>query len=74
VRRKTQLGHNKENPMERHAHHSYEPKTEDDLWITPEQSIFSTRIPRPTHVGFHLAFAFCMFIAASVIAFFHAAF
>lgn len=56
--------------MERHIYHTPEQKTEDELWITPEQSLFSTRIPRPTHVGLHLAFAFCMFIAALVIAFF----
>ncbi len=54
--------------MERHTHHTLEPKTEDELWVTPEESMFSTRVPRPTHVGFHLAFSFCMFIAALVIA------
>ena len=56
--------------MERHAHHTLDPKAEDELWVTPEESMFGTRLPRPSHVAVHIAFAFFMFLAALLIAIF----
>jgi len=48
------------------------PKLDDELWITPEKSLFRTQLPRPTHAYMHLIIAFVMFLIALAIAIFYA--
>lgn len=47
-------------------------KTEDELWVIPEKSLFRTHLPRPHHAVIHLVLAFSMFILALMIAIFYA--
>jgi hypothetical protein len=45
---------------------------DDEKWVTPEKSVFRTRIPRPTNAGAHLAMALVMFLLALGVAIYFA--
>lgn len=48
-----------------------DPRLTDDRMVTPERSVFGTRLPRPTGVGRHLivVIAFSLIALAVAIAF-----
>jgi hypothetical protein len=48
-----------------------DPRLTDDRMVTPERSVFGTRLPRPTGVGRHLivVIAFALIALAVAIAF-----
>lgn len=61
--------------MTTHRHrHGHEPAGPlgDDGMVTPERSVFGTRVPRPTHVGRHLVIVLVVFVAALAVAIFFA--
>ena len=60
-----------ENQMTKPLSGSENSKTDNELWITPEKSLFRTRMPRPHHVILHLVLAFVMFLLALAIAIFY---
>ena|GEM_PF-5555677 len=50
----------------------FEESTEDDAFVTPDLSVFRTKLPRPTSTMRHLVIAAITFLFALIAAIFYA--
>lgn len=55
-----------------HEKTQFDEGTEDDAFVTPDFSVFRTRLPRPTSTMRHLLLAAITFMLALVAAIFYA--